>query len=208
MGVIGLPMGFEYSVSAVGALAMQGAINSFGTVTVTAQTTGEKIRQLFTLPMESVGMAVASYAGQNYGARRFDRIRAGIGSALGIQLAYCAVAWLAIFLFKGALVGFVLGDGASPAITSEAVEYLSVISCFFILHGSLMVFRNTLQGMGHSVQAIISGVGELAGRCLGSLAAVAGGGFLMICLANPLAWALALAYCATLVALILHKHRP
>jgi len=91
MGVIGLPMGFEYSVSAVGALAMQGAINSFGTVTVTAQTTGEKIRQLFTLPMESVGMAVASYAGQNYGARRFDRIRAGIRSAPGIQLAYCAV---------------------------------------------------------------------------------------------------------------------
>ncbi len=205
--VIGLPMGFEYSVSAVGALAMQGAINSFGTVTVTAQTTGEKIRQLFTLPTEGMGMAMASYAGQNYGAGRFDRIRAGIKSALGIQLVYCVVAWLAIFLFKGALVGFVLGDEVSPAITSEAVEYLSVISCFFIFHGMLMVFRNTLQGMGYSVQAIISGFCELAGRCAGSVAALSGAGFLAICLANPLAWALALTYCATMVALILRKHR-
>lgn len=205
--VIGLPMGFEYSVSALGALAMQGAINSLGTVTVTAQTTGEKIRQLFTLPMESVGMAVASYAGQNYGARRFDRIRAGIKSGLIIQAAYCVVAWVAIFLFKGAFVHFVLGEAVDPAITAEAVEYLSVISCFFIFHGSLMIFRNTLQGMGKSVQAIISGVGEFAGRCLGSLAAVWGAGFMAICLANPFAWMFALAYCIVMVMRALRAER-
>ena len=197
--VIGLPMGFEYSVSALGALAMQGAINTFGTLTVTAQTTGEKIRQLFTLPMESVGMAVASYAGQNYGAQRFDRINQGIRSGLLIQVAYCALSWVAIFLFKGTLVDFVLGGGVDPSIKAEAVEYLSVISCFFVLHGSLMIIRNTLQGMGRSVQAVISGVGEFAGRAVGSVAAVAGLGYMGICLANPFAWACALAYCVFMV---------
>ncbi len=196
---IGLPMGFEYSVSALGALAMQGAINSFGAATVTAQTTGEKIRQLFTLPMESVGMAVASYAGQNYGARRFGRIRAGIKSGLAIQAVYCVMAWIAIFLFKGVFVAFVLGEDVDAAIAAEAVEYLAVISCFFIFHGSLMIFRNTLQGMGRSVQAIVSGGGELAGRCLGSLAAMWSLGFMGICLANPFAWMIALAYCVVMV---------
>ena len=200
---IGLPMGFEYSVSALGALAMQGAINTFGTVTVTAQTTGEKIRQLFTLPMESVGMAVASYAGQNYGARRFDRIRQGIKSGMLIQLVYCAMSWVAIFLFKDALVEFVLGGDVDPQITAEAIEYLAVISCFFVFHGSLMIFRNTLQGMGRSFQAVISGVGEFAGRAVGSIAAVAGLGYMGICLANPFAWACALAYCVFMVSRVL-----
>ena len=67
--VVGLPMGFEYSVSAIGAVVMQGAINSLGSIAVAAQTAGEKIRQMFTLPMESVGMAMATYTGQNYGAK-------------------------------------------------------------------------------------------------------------------------------------------
>lgn len=204
---IGLPMGFEYSVSALGALAMQGAINTFGTVTVTAQTTGEKIRQLFTLPMESVGMAVASYAGQNYGARRFDRIRQGIKSGMLIQLVYCAVSWVAIFLLKGAFVGFVLGEDVDPQITTEAIEYLSVISCFFVFHGSLMIFRNTLQGMGRSFQAVISGVGEFAGRAVGSIAAVLGLGYMGICLANPFAWACALAYCVFMVFRVLIREK-
>ena len=71
-------MGFEYSVSAIGAVIMQDAINLLGSTAVAAQTAGEKIRQMFTLPMESVGMAMATYAGQNHGAGRTDRIRQGI----------------------------------------------------------------------------------------------------------------------------------
>ena len=68
LAYIGLPMGFEYSVSAIGAVIMQDAINLLGSTAVAAQTAGEKIRQMFTLPMESVGMAMATYAGQNHGA--------------------------------------------------------------------------------------------------------------------------------------------
>ena len=78
LAVIGLPMGFEYSVSAIGAVVMQDAINLMGSVAVAAQTAGEKIRQMFTLPMESVGMAMATYVGQNHGAHRTDRIKQGV----------------------------------------------------------------------------------------------------------------------------------
>ena len=93
-------MGFEYSVSAIGAVIMQDAINLLGSTAVAAQTAGEKIRQMFTLPMESVGMAMATYVGQNHGAHRTDRIRQGIKDGCMVQLLYCAVAWGVIFFIK------------------------------------------------------------------------------------------------------------
>ena len=206
LSVVGLPMGFEYSVSAIGAVLMQNSINLLGTAAVTAQTAGEKIRQLFTLPMESVGMAMATYAGQNLGARRLDRIRRGLVSGTVIQAVYCVACLAVIALFNRPLVGTVLGD-ADPAIVDDAALYLRLISLFFIIHGTLMIFRNTLQGMGYSTHAVISGVGELAGRALGSWLAIAGAGYLAICYANPLAWAFALAYCMVMVAVMLRRRR-
>lgn len=165
LAYIGLPMGFEYSVSAIGAFIMQDAINLLGSTAVAAQTAGEKIRQMFTVPMASVGTAMATYVGQNHGAHRTDRVRQGIRDGCILQLCYCAAAWVVLFFVKGWAVGLVLGD-ADPAVTSGAVEYLTVISVLFCINGLLMVFRNTLQGLGYSVQAVISGVGELIGRAL------------------------------------------
>lgn len=201
--LVGLPMGFEYSVSAIGAVVLQGAINSFGSVAVAGQTAGEKIRQVFTLPMESVGMGVATYAGQNDGAGRYDRIRQGLRAGLTIQWTYCAAAWVVLFFGKGAFTALVLGAGETQA-AAYSVQYLSIISVLFCLHGALMVFRNTLQGMGYSLHAVLSGVGELAGRAVGSALAVASLGFASlgfagICLANPIAWGLALGYCVVMV---------
>lgn len=203
--VIGLPMGFEYSVSAIGAVILQNSINTLGSAAVAAQTAGEKIRQMFTLPMESVGMAIATYAGQNFGAGNLQRIRAGIRQGMLIQLTYCIVIWGVLLGLNGMLVGLVLGD-TQPGISADASRYLFMVSCLFIFHGSLMVFRNTLQGMGYSFHAIISGVWELAGRSLGGFLAVHGAGFTAVCLANPLAWIFALCYCVILVTYFIRKN--
>lgn len=204
--VIGLPMGVEYSVSAVGAVVMQNAINALGSIAIAAQTTGEKIRQMFTLPMESVGMAMATYTAQNYGAGRYDRIKSGIKSGLLIQYVYCIAAWVVIFLAKGGLVTLVLGENTSP-VAAGALEYLTRISVLFAVHGSLMVFRNTLQGMGYSIQAVVSGVGELIGRSIGAALAFTGLGFTAVCYANPISWAVALCYCVGMVWLYLKNMR-
>lgn len=195
---IALPMGFEYSVSAIGAVIMQNAINTLGSVAVTAQATGEKIRQMFTLPMESVGMAMATYTGQNYGAGNWDRIRRGIRSGLTIQAIYCAAAWGIIFLLKYPLVSLVTGETVSQE-AQGAVQYLQIMSCLFLIHGALMVFRNVLQGMGHSLQSVLSGAGELLGRALGGAVAIRLSSFTAICFTNPLAWGFALCYCVVMV---------
>ena len=205
LAYIGFPMGFEYSVSAIGAVIMQDAINLLGSTAVAAQTAGEKIRQMFTLPMESVGMAMATYVGQNHGAHRIDRIKQGIKDGCTIQLTYCVAAWVVIFFVKPYAVGLVLGD-ADPAVTAGAIQYLAIMSLLFCFHGLLMIFRNTLQGLGYSVQAIISGVGELIGRSLGGLLAVKTGlGYVGICLSNPFAWGLAMLYCMFMVRRMLKR---
>ena len=205
LAYIGFPMGFEYSVSAIGTVIMQDAINLLGSTAVAAQTAGEKIRQMFTLPMESVGMAMATYVGQNHGAHRTDRIKQGIKDGCTIQLTYCVAAWVVIFFVKPYAVGLVLGD-ADPAVTAGAIQYLAIMSMLFCFHGLLMIFRNTLQGLGYSVQAIISGVGELIGRSLGGLLAVKTGlGYVGICLSNPFAWGLAMLYCMFMVRRMLKR---
>ena len=205
LAYIGFPMGFEYSVSAIGAVIMQDAINLLGSTAGAAQTAGEKIRQMFTLPMESVGMAMATYVGQNHGAHRTDRIKQGIKDGCTIQLTYCVAAWVVIFFVKPYAVGLVLGD-ADPAVTAGAIQYLAIMSMLFCFHGLLMIFRNTLQGLGYSVQAIISGVGELIGRSLGGLLAVKTGlGYVGICLSNPFAWGLAMLYCMFMVRRMLKR---
>ena len=195
---IGFPMGFEYSVSAIGAVVMQGAINVLGTAAVAGQTAAEKIRQMFTLPMESVGMGMSTYVGQNDGAKRLDRIKAGIKDGLKIQYTYCVVVWVVIFFGKRFFTYMVLGS--SPGEAGElSVEYLSIISMLFFIHGSLMIMRNTLQGMGYSLHSVLSGAGELLGRSLGGILAIATPlGFVGICLANPLAWGFALIYCTVM----------
>lgn len=195
---VGYPMGFDHSVSALGMVIMQGAINSLGTAAVTGQATGEKIRQMFTTPMESVGMGIATYAGQNDGAKRYDRIREGILAGCILQWSYCVCAWIVIFLGKGAFTGFVLGPEAGEA-GILSVKYLGIISCLFFIHGTLMVIRNTLQGMGYSVHAIFSGVAELLGRALGSWLTVKYLGFFGICVSNPMAWFCGLMYCIFMI---------
>ena len=207
LAYIGFPMGFEYSVSAIGAVIMQDAINLLGSTAVAAQTAGEKIRQMFTLPMESVGMAMATYVGQNHGAHRTDRIQQGIKDGCTIQLTYCVAAWVVIFFVKPYAVGLVLGD-ADPAVIAGAIQYLAIMSLLFCFHGLLMIFRNTLQGLGYSVQAIISGVGELIGRSLGGLLAVKTGlGYVGIYLSNPFAWGLAMLYCMFMVRRVLKREK-
>lgn len=201
---LGFPMGFELSVSAIGAIILQSAINSFDIAVIAGQTAGEKIRRMFTLPMESVGVGMATYVGQNEGAGRYDRIKSGIQAGLTIQWTYCIIAWIVVYFGKGLFSEFVLGPAAVDAV-AVSVEYLTVMSVLFCFHGSVMLMRNTLQGMGYSFHAVLSGVAELFGRWLCGALAVRSLGFFGICIANPAAWLLATLYCSALVMYYLRK---
>ena len=192
--IVGLPLGLEYSVCSIGNVVLQSSINSLGTVVAAAHVCGEKIRAIATLPMESLGTAVATYAGQNFGARRMDRIRSGIRAGLTIVAVYCAVAWAVLLVLKRPLVGMLLGSITTPE-AEASVQYLSVITTLFLFHGSLMIFRNTVQGMGFAASTLASAAMEIIGRSAAGLLAVRFGSFFLICVSAPIAWVLALLCC-------------
>ena len=202
--VIGLPLGLEYSVCSIGNVVLQSSINTLGTVVAAAQVCGEKIRAIATLPMESVGMGMATYAGQNYGAKRMDRIKSGIKAGLIIQVTYCIVAWAVLFVLKKPAVYLLLGELES-AEALASVEYLSIITTLFVFHGSLMIFRNTVQGMGFGASALASSVMEIIGRSAAGLLAVHYGSFFLICVSAPMAWGLACICCIGLCAYYIPK---
>lgn len=197
--VVGVPLGLEYAICSIGNVILQSSINTLGTVAAAAQICGEKIRTIATTPMESMGMAMATYAGQNYGAKRMDRIKSGIKAGLTIQLAYCAVSWVVLFLLKKPLVYLLLGTMDSPE-AAASVEYLTVITTLFFIHGSLMICRNTVQGMGFGISALASGAMEVIGRSTAGLLAVHFNSFFLICLSAPMSWTMGLLCCICLCA--------
>ena len=202
--VIGLPLGLEYSVCSIGNVVLQSSINSLGTVVAAAHVCGEKIRAIATMPMESLGMGMATYAGQNYGAKRMDRIKSGIKAGLTIVAVYCIAAWAALLVLKAPAVHLLLGETTSPEALAS-VEYLSIITTLFVFHGSLMIFRNTVQGMGFGASALASSVMEIIGRSAAGLLAVHFGSFFLICVSAPMAWALACVCCVGLCAYYIPK---
>ena len=132
-----------------------------------------------------------------------------MGSAMGFcipisQAVYCAAAWAVLFVLKKPAVYLLLGEVTSPEALAS-VEYLSIITTLFICHGSLMIFRNTVQGMGFGMSALASSVMEIIGRSAAGLLAVHFSSFFLICVSAPMAWALACVCCIGLCAYYIPK---
>lgn len=207
ISLIGLPLGLEYSVCSIGNVVLQGSINTLGDVYATAQYCGERIRSIATIPMESVGTAIATFAAQNFGAKKYDRIKDGIKSGLLIQGSYCVISFVALLILRKPLVHLLLGTTETPEALLS-LDYLFIISLLFIFHGSLMVFRNTVQGMGYGASTLASSAMEIIGRSAAGILAVYFGSFFLICISAPMAWILALICCIILFSAYIKRTSP
>ena len=185
---IGVPMGLQCSITAIGSVILQSAVNILGSTAVAAVTAGSKTMNILTVPLESVGTAMATYCGQNLGAARMDRIRSGVRQALLITTVY-AVASLVILHFADvSIMSLFLDIRAEGKIVSLAQEYLWWNSLFFVELGALIVWRYSIQGLGYSTLAMSAGVGEMAARAAVALWLVPPLGYFGAELANPAAW--------------------
>lgn len=184
---VGIPMALQFSITAVGTMILQGAINSFGSTVVGAYTAACKAEQLATQPMVTFGATMASYTGQNLGAGRMDRIRKGVNSCIIISCIFCILGSLVVVFGGGFLVSlFITGD--QPEVMAYARDYLNTIAVFFIPLGLIFIYRNTLQGMGDGFMPMMAGVAELAMRAFVAFYLAGKLGYLGICLAGPIAW--------------------
>lgn len=184
---IGVPMGLQFSITAIGSIMLQSANNALGTACVAAFTAAMRIKMFVMCPLDALGMAMATYSGQNYGAGKPERIWMGIKSASLMMVVYSVA--IAIVMWgladKFALL-FISPD--ETEIMKDTVLFLHINTSFFILLGLLSILRYSIQGVGYTRLSMFSGVAEMVARVLVSLILVPALGFLGVCLGDPTAW--------------------
>ena len=188
MLAIGVPMALNYSITAIGTMIMQSAVNVFGSSVVAAFTAASKVSNIATQSMPTLGTAMATYCGQNLGAGKYDRIYAGMRQGLLLCFGAAATA-AAICIFGGRFIVSWFVSNPSEEIFSSAMQYLTIASWFFLPLAMIFLYRNALQGLDQGLIPMLSGVVELACR-FGVIALIpASTGFFGVCFADPAAWA-------------------
>ncbi len=188
---MGVPMGLQYSVTAIGSVILQSAVNGLGSLTVAATAAGAKLYGFLACPFDAMGAAMATYCGQNVGAGKLDRLGKGIRdcSLLGLIYAVAAFAAMQVFAPDCAMWFIDAREGDDlPLLVSLVSQYVQVGTAFFFPLALVNIVRFSIQGMGYSVLAILAGVLEMIARAVVGHFFVPVFGFDAACFASPAAW--------------------
>ncbi len=190
---MGLPMGLQYSITAIGSMVMQSANNGLGSVYVSGFTAGARIKQFAMCPFDALATGTSVFCSQNLGAGKMERIKTGIKQGTAVGILYGLFAGLVIIFF-GRTLSLLFVSGENGAILDASARYLRCMGFFFWSLGILNVCRMCTQGLGFSVRVVFAGLLEMAARCVVSLFFVPVFGFTAICFADQSAWLSACIY--------------
>ena len=184
---VGIPMGLQYSITAIGTMMVQSALNMLGSYAVAAFTAGSKIEQIFTQAFVAQGTASATYNAQNIGAGKLERVREGFRASHLIGIVYSVVVGSFLF-FAGKYFAYLfISDNIEEVLPMVAI-YVKCVALFFIPLYFVNVLRNGIQGMGYGLLPMMAGVAELAGRGITATIAAGKSSYIGTCLASPVAW--------------------
>lgn len=187
LAVMSVPMGLQFSITAIGSIMLQSAMNILGSVYVSAYTAAVKVNQLAMCPFDAFATAASTFGSQNLGAKQFKRIRQGLFNSVLIAVIY-GVAIGIVLVLAGSKIALLFVDSGETVVLGYIQQMLNYSGCFFWLLAFLNCFRLTIQGLGYSVIAMFAGCSELAARGVMSLAVIPVLGFTGVCLTSPLAW--------------------
>lgn len=187
---LGVPMGLQFSITAIGSILLQSAVNGLGKVTMAAVTAAGKMQSIMAAPMETLGITMATYAGQNLGAGEYSRIRRGMNCSFAVGLTYSLVSIVLIWFLSGPLC-LLFVDVEETQVIEQAVYFIRINSFFYPMLALLFIIRSSLQGLGYSFLPMLAGACELAARTVVALVLIAPFGFNAACFASPIAWAAA-----------------
>ena len=190
---MGIPMGLQYSITAIGSVILQSAVNTLGSAAVAAMTAGGKISMFFCCAYDALGSTMATYAGQNVGAKKLERIGSGLKSCSILGIGYSVLAFAVLFFASDELAMFFV-ESSEAAVIADVRVFLLFNSAAYILLAFVNIVRFLIQGMGYSKFAILAGVFEMVARTLVGFAFVPKFGFVAACIANPIAWIFADAF--------------
>lgn len=183
----GLSMGLMSAIYNIGSVVLQSSINALGSTYIAAQVAARRFAELFFIPGGALGIAVATYSSQNLGAGRRSRIMKGVLTALGIYFVW----WVFVMLFA-----FFLSDPAVRAITgtsdeeiiSNAVLYLKISAPVIPPMAVLVIVRNMLQGIQHTIEPLLASGLELIGKVIFGVWIVPVVGYTAVCFCEPVTW--------------------
>lgn len=184
---VGIPMGIQMSVLALGILVLQYVLNSFGYIAVAAFTAAVKVEQTFAQLFLALGITVSVFTAQNFGAKKLSRVISGIKTSVLISAVFYIVSFMCIRLYSNDMISW-FSKEKNYEMIAYANQYLHIMMFFFIFFGLLMVFKNVLQGMGRVRVPLASGITELIARTVCALVLGYYYGFTGVCLATPVAW--------------------
>ena len=187
---IGIPMALQFSITAIGTMMVQSALNMLGSMAVAAFTAASKVEQIATQAYVALGTTMATYCAQNMGAGRIDRIRMGFRASTWMGVVYSLVFGL-LTAFFGKYLTYLFVSSDVQTLMGQVDIYLKCASLFFIALNIVNVYRNGIQGMGYGILPMMAGVAELFGRGIVALAAGLNRSYLLACLASPVAWVFA-----------------
>lgn len=185
---LGLPLAFQSSVTALGEMALQRLVNDLGSLYTAAYSAAGRVIYFAEIPGSCLGVAMATYAGQNKGANRLDRIREGVNRTLPFSAGVNLVLGVIMVLLRRPLTSVFADASSLEAILPIVSEMMIVQGLMKWVLGPLFIYRNALQGLGDTTTPMISGFVELAMRILAAYLLVEALGFLGICIAGVAAW--------------------
>ncbi len=183
----GVPMALQFSVTAIGSIMLQSAVNILGETVIAAVTVASKIQLLIILPSESIGITMATYCGQNLGAERLDRIESGTVVSLILANIYAVAAGMISYFF-GSKMGILFVSADQTEILNYVGQFLRTACFFYPVLAVLFIFRNSIQGLGYSTSAMFAGAFELVARGIMGYIIIPKFGYDAVCYANPSAW--------------------
>ena len=184
---MGIPMGLQYSITAIGSLILQSSVNSIDSNAVAAVTAGGKVSMLLVCPFDALGSTMATYGGQNVGAGDLDRVDRGLKACSLLGLLYSLLAMAVVYLFgKNLLLLFL--DAEETQIIANACSFLRINALFYFPLALVNIVRFLIQGMGYSKLAVFAGAFEMLARGIAGFLLVPHFGFSAVRFANPLAW--------------------
>ena len=185
---LGLPMGFQSSIIAIGAVILQVALNNLGPTAVAAYAAAQKVDSIALMPMMSFGLAMAAYTAQNFGAQKYERIAEGVKKCSYMSVGFSILAGVILILSGPFIMELFVGTGQDEVV-AMGHEYLMVNGSTYWILSLLFIFRYTLQGLGQSVVPTIAGIMELLMRAGAAIFLCQIWGYFGACVANPMAWA-------------------
>lgn len=183
----GVPMGLQYSITAIGSTILQAAVNTLGSTYVAAMTAGSKMFNFTCCPFDALGSTMATYAGQNVGAAKIKRLGQGVRSAMIIGSVYSVLSLIALY-FTTDYIALLFVNASETTIIALTRQFILASACFYIPLTGVNVVRFCIQGMGFSVFAISAGILEMIGRAIAAIILIPSIGFMGACLASPIAW--------------------